>query len=97
MQSGQPQQPPHEIPSSSRHVREVPQFSGHAPGVLPRRLPPAREPLMQQQLLIASAFWCGNEILIVCELMVNPNASIVVSQHVRFFGAKWVLLPPPAA
>ena len=39
-------------------------------------------------LLIASVFSRGYEIVRVCELTVKPNASIVVSQSVLFFGAR---------
>ena len=39
-------------------------------------------------LFISLALSRGNEILIVCELIVNPNVSIVESQFVRFFRAK---------
>ena len=43
----------------------------------------------------ASTFPLGNEILMVCELIVNPKASIVVSQFVRFLGARIGVTPSP--
>ena len=38
-------------------------------------------------LFIASTMSRENEILMVCELIVNPSASIAVSQSVLFLGA----------
>ena len=49
MQSSQPQQPPHEIPTRSRYVREVPQFSGHTQDIPRLRLHSSRGPLIAQQ------------------------------------------------
>ena len=42
----------------------------------------------RSNFFIFLAFPRGNEILIVCELIMNPNAPIVESQFVLFFWAK---------
>ena len=42
----------------------------------------------RSKLLIASTFTRGNQIFMVCELIVNPSASIVVCQFVLLSGAK---------
>ena len=47
----------------------------------------------RSKLLIASTFTRGNQIFMVCELIVNPSASIVVSQFVLLWGAKIRVTP----
>ena len=42
---------------------------------------------------MATIFSRVSEIRIVCEVMVKPRASIVVSQSVLFFGAKMGVTP----
>ena len=74
-------------------LREVPQLPDHAENFPNLRLPSDQGPLLMQQPFIAPTFSRGNEILMVCDLIVNPSASIVVSQSVLFLGAKIGVAP----
>ena len=47
----------------------------------------------RSNLFTASTFSRGNEILLVWKLIVNPRASIVVSQFVLFLGARIGVTP----
>ena len=80
--------PPYEIPVRSHYVREVPQLPGHAENIPRRRSPSAHRPLVKQQHFESLALSRGNEILSDVRTDSAPNASIVESLFVLFFGAK---------
>ena len=82
------------IPAGMNYVCQVPELLRHTQDVSRFGVSPARRPVTDQQAFDILFFFSPvKDILIVCEFMVNPGASILESQTVLFFGGRIGVAP----